>query len=114
MSTQNGFRRCETPRSFPALKRAGKILDRAARAGVRAERDADASEDGGEAAIGDALLRLCALARKNGVDAEIALNAAADRFIERFAELEAAVRADGGEMPLTPDCVKKYMKRDIL
>ena len=93
--------------SLPALMRACKLIEKAACAGVE-QRDAqaiarDAMErmncavepDEAERALGDALLMLCALARGKKVDPEIALNEAADRFVERFSALEEALLAQG-------------------
>lgn len=101
----------EVSRSIPALMRGCKLMSKAARAGVEAE-DAQAlageaaeavkrcagSADS-EAALGDALLLVCALARKAKVDPEIALNGALDRFMDRFAELEETLKNQGVSMP---------------
>lgn len=100
----------EVSRSMPALMRACKIADKAARAGVHAA-DAEAlakdalaavgriSGDAGEAALGDALLMICALARMRKLDAEISLNEAADRFVARFAALEEKLAGEGQALP---------------
>ena len=101
----------EVGRSLPALLRGCKLIEKAARAGVgqtdaqsiardaaeRVERAADSPD--AERALGEALLMLCALARARKVDPEIALNEAADRFVNRFAELEAALVAQGAPLP---------------
>ena len=89
----------EIRRSLPALLRTAKICDKAGRAGVQCTDAKALAHDtvecvertlGGdpEARVGDALLMLCALAQRLGVDPELALNAAADRFIDRFEALE--------------------------
>ena len=101
----------EVGHSLPALLRGCKLIEKAARAGV-AQNDAqaiarDAAErlrlaadsPDAERALGEALLMLCALARARKVDPEIALNEAADRFVNRFAELEAALAAQGTPLP---------------
>ena len=101
----------EVGHSLPALKRGCKLIEKAARAGVgqsdvqaivrdaveRVERAADVPD--AERALGEAILMLCALAREKKVDAEIALNEAADRFVERFAALESALQAKGKPLP---------------
>ena len=46
-------------------------------------------------AAGDAA-RVIALARASGVDPEIALSAASDRLVERFAKAEAQAAREGG------------------
>lgn len=81
------------PRSLPALARAQALIARAARFDYQEEMpvaslvgavlDSVALED--EVALGEALLSLTHLARRLKVDAESALRAATDRFIERFA-----------------------------
>lgn len=111
-------------RSFPALKRACKLLDKAARAGVSAPDAAEIArliadfvQSPGEEAekdVGDLLLLVCALANRRGTDAEIALNAAADRFIERFDALESACAETGEPLPAGEDYVEKYWNRVIL
>lgn len=115
----------EIPRSVPALMRACKLMEKAARAGVcpaddgeleqiradLARRAACIGGEKGERALGDALLMLCALARRYKIDAEIALNEAADRFIERFAALEREL-ADGEiTLPAPPEDGQKYWNR---
>ena len=101
----------EVGHSLPALKRGCKLIEKAARAGVgqsdvqaivrdaveRVERAADAPD--AERALGEAILMLCVLAREKKVDAEIALNEAADRFVERFAALESSLQAQGTPLP---------------
>lgn len=71
------------PRGMPALALAQKLVGRAAGAGV--ETDPAAGDVASEADLGEALLRLVALARTRGWDAERALR-------ERLRTLEADVR----------------------
>ena len=113
----------EVSRSLPALLRGKKIADKAARAGVHAEdvrsivRDAAAQLDGvadaqdREAALGDLLFLMCALARELDVDPEIALNEAADRFVDRFAELEISCQKAGVFLPDAAENAKNYWNR---
>ena len=113
----------EVSRSLPALLRGCKLADKAARAGVGA---ADAGALAGEAAaqivevcgaedreaaLGDALFLVCALARKLGVDPEIALNEAGDRFVDRFAALEKACQEAGITLPAGDENAQKYWNR---
>ena len=112
----------EVSKGFPALKRACKLVDKAARAGVttretdalRARIAEDAQSADTESDVGDLLLRICALARSRGVDAELALMEASDRFVERFAKLEAELCAAGKTLPVEPDYVEKCANRVIL
>lgn len=48
--------------------------------------------------LGDLLLTLTSLCRKLEVEAEVALNRATDKFIERFSSLESAVTAQGRDV----------------
>ena len=113
----------DIPRSFPALLRGKKLADRAARAGVR-EADAEVlAEDAAkqmagvsgaadrEAALGDALFLACALARELGVDPELALSEAGDRFVKRFEEMENSCANEGVSLPLEADNARKYWDR---
>ena len=63
-----------------------------------------------ERALGDAIFMLCALARERKVDPEIALNEAADRFVNRFSALESALQAQGTPLPAR-DCAAEYWDR---
>jgi uncharacterized protein YabN with tetrapyrrole methylase and pyrophosphatase domain len=45
--------------------------------------------------FGEALMALCDFARLKGIDPEIALNAASDRFISNFEKLEAWILSKG-------------------
>lgn len=113
----------ETPRSLPALMRGCKLMDRSLRAGV-GQRDAEAlareaaacvlavpGSDGREEALGDALLMLCALARAAGVDAELALSEAGDRFVERFSALEEELAGRGTPLPAKDGEAGQYWDR---
>ena len=52
--------------------------------------------------VGDLLFAAVNVARKCGVDPERALSDATDKFIDRFAAVEDAVRADGKRMEDLP------------
>ena len=113
----------EIPRSLPALMRGCKIVDKALRAGV-GQRSAQAlareaadcvravpESENREAALGDALFEMCALAKAVGVDAELALSEAADRFVERFCALEEALSAQGRPLPAREEDAAQYWDR---
>ncbi len=51
-----------------------------------------------EEEVGDLLLTITSLCRKLGVESEVALNKATDKFINRFETLENAVIAKGGDI----------------
>ena len=51
--------------------------------------------------MGDLLLSVTSLCRKLGVEPEVALNKATDKFIDRFETVENAVLANGGDMSNT-------------
>ncbi|MBX3462303.1 MAG: nucleoside triphosphate pyrophosphohydrolase [Planctomycetes bacterium] len=102
------------PVALPALLRAFRVGEKAARAGFdwpdrRGPRgkldeelgELDAAIAGGEAAaiaeeLGDALFSLCNLARHLGVNPEVALAATTDKFQQRFAAIEAEFGYDLG------------------
>jgi tetrapyrrole methylase family protein/MazG family protein len=104
------------PRHSPALMRAVRIQDKAARLGFEwrryAQAEAKLAEELGEfrdavrqrdrAAIrrelGDALFAFAKVAKFLGLDPEEALQAANDRFTRRFHALDRAVRKTGKEM----------------
>lgn len=78
---------------LPALMRAEKVQDKAAKAGLAPEKLS--GQTGGEAIspvtpeeIGARLFATVNLARTLGIDAEEALTAATEKFIERFADME--------------------------
>lgn len=113
----------EVSRGMPALMRADKLIDKALRAGV-GERDGEtlAREAAAclaqswriadrEAALGEALFLACALARAAGVDAELALSEAADRFVDRFAALEDALEREGAPLQGDESAAAEYWNR---
>jgi len=101
------------PRTMPSLLRAHRLGERAAAVGfdwkdaagvrekVREEIDemiaAESEPDSARVAeeIGDALFALASYARHRGVNAEMLLHAALDRFQRRFAHMEADLAAAG-------------------
>ena len=99
------------PRQFPALMRAQKVGKKASMfdfpdaesVAVKVEEELaevrSAVAQGDEAQIaeemGDLLLSVVSLARKLHVNAEMALTAATDKFIARFAAVEQAIHAEG-------------------
>ena len=101
------------PRSAPALLRATRAGEKAGAVGLdwpdakgpRAKIDEELAElDAAVAAgdrdemqkeLGDVLLAVANLARKLGLDAESALRGSTDRFADRFAHIEEALRAQG-------------------
>ena len=107
------------PRQFPALMRAVKVGKKAAvmdfpNAESVADKVAEELQEVREAMatgdetqiteeIGDLLLTVASLARKLHVNAEMALTAATDKFIARFAAVEAAVLADGTDFSALSD-----------
>ena len=64
-----------------------------------------------EKALGRALLLICALAKAVDVDPELALNEAADAFVNRFEALEQELLADGVRLPDDGGAVKEYWDR---
>jgi tetrapyrrole methylase family protein/MazG family protein/ATP diphosphatase len=108
-------------RSLPALYRAQRMSDKAARVGFdwpdgRGSRDkvseevreldeaiASGESDRIEHELGDLLFALVNLARHHGVDAEIALRKTGDRFAERFGHVERRVREKHGGWPRGSD-----------
>lgn len=110
----------EVSRSIPALMRGCKLMSKAARAGVgqadvrvlvreaaeALQKTAGSSDH--EAAVGDALMLLCALARVMKVDPEIALNEALDRFVNRFEKLEKDLEKQGIALPDSAEKAAQY------
>lgn len=101
-------------RSLPALIRADKLTKRAARVGfdwqttdqviakieeelaeTKAEIDTNAPVEKLRGEIGDLLFAVANLARKFGIDPEAALRQTNEKFIARFAHIEAALAARG-------------------
>lgn len=112
------------PRSLPALLRALRVGEKAARvgydwpdlSGVRAKVDEELAElDVALAAqeparveeeLGDVLFALASLARKRGVDPEAALRGTLDRFTARVQAAEALARAQGTTLPELDDVAR--------
>ncbi|MEY2482717.1 MAG: nucleoside triphosphate diphosphatase [Verrucomicrobiota bacterium] len=106
----------DLPAALPALMRAQKAQKKAARvnfdwaeiADVVAKVDEElaeakesiASRDPGAIAdeIGDLLFAVVNLARKSGLDAELALQQATDKFVTRFSRVEDELRASGKKL----------------
>ena len=96
----------DVTKSLPATLRASKVLKRASEAGVK---DESAPEPLDAEAYGAALFHQVDAARRAGVDPELALNAATDRFIERFARLEDELTAAGETFDsLSPERLRNY------
>jgi MazG family protein len=101
------------PKSAPALVRATRAGEKASAVGFdwpdakgpRAKIDEELAEldaviatgdrDEMQKEIGDVLLAVANLARKLGLDPESALRSSTDRFADRFAHIEEALRAQG-------------------
>jgi tetrapyrrole methylase family protein/MazG family protein/ATP diphosphatase len=112
------------PKSLPALLRAVRIGEKAARvgydwadlSGVRAKVDEELAEldvalAGDDAAraeeeLGDVLFALASLARKRGLDPEGALRGTLDRFTTRVQAAEALARAQGTTLPELDDAAR--------
>ena len=102
------------PPMLPALMRAEKVGKKAScfdfpdatsvMAKLREETDeldealAIGSHDKMEEEVGDLLLTVTSLCRKMGVDPEVALNKATDKFIDRFAAIESEVISNGWDI----------------
>lgn len=108
------------PRSLPALLRAQRLQEKAARVGFD-WRDPEAAwtkveEEAGEVRralaqgdhatvreeLGDLLFSLVNVARLAGIDAEGSLQAAIEKFRRRFRQMEAEIAASGGLLSNTP------------
>ncbi len=103
----------DVPKSFPALMRAAKVLKRAAKAGFdwpdidacMAKVSEEMAEIKGEIAsgdrerlfeeVGDMLLAAAKIPRVLGIDGELALTKAVDKFIKRFEAMEQVVVKSG-------------------
>ena len=108
-------------RTLPALLRAVKVLKRSADVGLC---DGDASEvarrcaerlaalagaPDPEVSVGEILLEVAGLSRLLGVDPEIALNGAVNRFIGRFEKCEREITENGGKIEqMSPETLRKY------
>ena len=113
------------PRQYPALMRAAKVgkkakmmdfPDAASVADKVAEelsevREALLCENKDHIAeeIGDLLLTVASLARKAGVDPELALTRATDKFIDRFSAVEAAATELGVNLDQMSDAEKDIL-----
>ena len=109
----------EVTRALPALLRAAKVMKRSGDAGLR-DTDADVvakrcvrrlehASALNEAELGAALMDLADIARLRGIDPEIALNGAVNRFIDRFEAVEREVTAGGGKLEaLSAETLRKY------
>jgi MazG family protein len=115
------------PKSLPALLRAVRIGEKAARvgydwpdvSGVRAKIDEELAEldvalsaddaKRAEEELGDVLFALASLARKRGLDPETALRGTLDRFTTRLQSAEALARDAGTTLPELDDAA-----RDVL
>jgi MazG family protein len=107
------------PAAFPALLLAHEVQKRAARVGfdwddasevlekieeeIEEVREAISGEriSSIEEELGDLLFSVVNLARKLGVDSELALSAATRKFVSRFRALEAEIAARGGKLEQT-------------
>jgi len=103
------------PHSLPALMRAGKVLGRARRVGFETattpteamgaleqqvetlKQRVNAGENA-DAAMGDMLFAVVALARQLHTDPEEQLSLSANRFIDRFSAMEKALKEAGGDI----------------
>jgi tetrapyrrole methylase family protein/MazG family protein/ATP diphosphatase len=112
------------PRSLPALLRAVRVGEKAARvgydwpdlSGVRAKVDEelgelDAALLGGdpiraEQELGDVLFALASLARKRGLDPEAALRGTLDRFTNRVQAAEGLARESGTTLQALDDAAR--------
>jgi uncharacterized protein YabN with tetrapyrrole methylase and pyrophosphatase domain len=76
----------EVPKSLPALLYARKLLRRAASAGLHPPADEPRGNEQSFRDVGERLLALVDEARREHIDPELALRAAAERFRERIEE----------------------------
>ncbi len=104
------------PRSLPALIRAQRIGEKAARSGLDwtsasevlakvaeelkelTEAHRKGSAEAAEEELGDLLFALASFARLSGLSAELALRRAVDKFESRFRKLEQTLAAEGKEI----------------
>ncbi len=112
------------PKSLPALHRAQRVADRAARTGFdwpdanqalaktweELEELQHAQSEGDQQRIaeelGDLFFALVVFARKRGLDAETSLQTATEKFIDRFTHFEAQIAARGETIPeLAPEAM---------
>lgn len=108
-------------RALPAMLKAVKVLKRSGEAGLRDDDAAQAARrcaqrlsatplpENAEALLGEALMDIAEMAYLLKIDPEIALNGAIRRFVDRFAETERKIRADGAEFEaLDAETLRKY------
>jgi len=113
---QSGSRLASVPPGLPALLRALRLSERAARSGFDWERTAQVFEkvreeigeweaevaaadaDRSARELGDLLFSLVNVARHLGLDPEAALQGANDRFARRFGELERVLEREGKDL----------------
>jgi MazG family protein len=106
----------DLPAALPALMRAQKAQKKAARVNfdwseisdvvakvdeeLAETKEAMAANDSAALAdeIGDLLFAVVNLARKSGLDAEVALQTATDKFVSRFSQVEDELRARGQKL----------------
>ena len=113
----------DVTRALPATLRAAKVLKRAYEVGVCApdavsslraaaeklEALGSADDDRTARAVGEILFDLCDAARQLGVDPELALNTATERFIGKFAAVEAkTLEYHAGFTDLPAETLRKY------
>ncbi len=109
------------PLAMPALLRAFRIGEKAAQVGydwsdaahVRVKVNEELSEldaaiayqdlDAVEAELGDVLFAVASLARKHGLDPEMALRKTLQRFTERFGKVEARAKKEDRELASLTD-----------
>lgn len=109
----------DIPSFMPSLQRAGKVLDKATRIGFRRREaaetlscvknkiarleDAMLSGTDFENALGEILLDFVSVAKAHGVEPELSLKKATDRFIESFRQMEQWAEASGKRIELLTD-----------
>ena len=108
----------DVTRTLPATLRAQKVLKRLAEAGLcRGDADAamadcaEALKAAGEseADFGRLMMALCDLARLKGIDPELALNAATDRFIGNFEAVESKIIENGTKFEeISAESLREY------
>lgn len=109
----------EITRTLPALLRAAKVMKRSGEAGLRDESVGEAvsrcisrlNDVRGitEESLGEALMDLAEIAQMTGIDPELALNGAANRFIDRFEAVEREITANGKSLDeLNAETLRKY------
>ncbi|HYH28250.1 MAG TPA: MazG nucleotide pyrophosphohydrolase domain-containing protein, partial [Actinomycetota bacterium] len=77
-------------------------LEEAAR-GLEGKDPEGEAKDALEEEVGDVLFAVAALARKLGVEAELALRGAIGKFVRRYERMEEAARADGTDLSRLPE-----------